>query len=215
MVRQVQGVIHGKTIELNRDLGIAEGQRVDVQVRRILNGHGLGEKVSYDRRASPRMFPASTRRSSRSSETASWPRCATLTNELPARYQHLLSSHPSKRSPGSSAGASVPSMPGVTFTPIRMSTFVLLLRRLQSRLHERHHGPDDPSGGRGATTSDHPTKLPPAVSRCDPEASPDARCFPASLQPESCRLGVRDCAYGAFRFSARGCNSRRPFRDSP
>jgi hypothetical protein len=33
MVRQVQGVIHGKTIELDQDLGIAEGQRVDVQVR--------------------------------------------------------------------------------------------------------------------------------------------------------------------------------------
>lgn len=32
MVRHVQGVIHGKTIELDHDLGIAEGQRVDVQV---------------------------------------------------------------------------------------------------------------------------------------------------------------------------------------
>jgi hypothetical protein len=33
MTRQVQGVIHGKTIELDGDLGIADGQRVFVQVR--------------------------------------------------------------------------------------------------------------------------------------------------------------------------------------
>jgi hypothetical protein len=33
MVKQVQGVIHGKTIELDQDLGIAEGQRVKVEVR--------------------------------------------------------------------------------------------------------------------------------------------------------------------------------------
>ena len=33
VVKQVQGVIHGKTIELDQDPGIAQGQRVDVQVR--------------------------------------------------------------------------------------------------------------------------------------------------------------------------------------
>ena len=33
MVKQVQGVIHGKTIELDQDPGIAEGLRVDVKVR--------------------------------------------------------------------------------------------------------------------------------------------------------------------------------------
>ena len=33
MTRQVEGVIHGKTIELDGDLGIADGQRVFVQVR--------------------------------------------------------------------------------------------------------------------------------------------------------------------------------------
>ena len=56
MVKQVQGVIHGKTIELDQRPGIAEGQRVDVQVR-YPRRHGLGEKASYDRRASPRMLP--------------------------------------------------------------------------------------------------------------------------------------------------------------
>jgi hypothetical protein len=33
MVKQIQGVIHGKTIELDQDPGMAEGERVDVQVR--------------------------------------------------------------------------------------------------------------------------------------------------------------------------------------
>jgi hypothetical protein len=32
MVKQVQGIIHGKTIELDQDPGIVEGQRVDVKV---------------------------------------------------------------------------------------------------------------------------------------------------------------------------------------
>jgi hypothetical protein len=33
VVKQVQGVIHGTTIKLDEDLGIADGQRVEVQVR--------------------------------------------------------------------------------------------------------------------------------------------------------------------------------------
>ena len=45
MVRQVQGVIHGKTIELDQDLGIAEGQRVDVQVRLSSTSRPWGEGI--------------------------------------------------------------------------------------------------------------------------------------------------------------------------
>ncbi len=33
MTRTIQGTIHGRTIELNEDLGLAEGQQVEVQVR--------------------------------------------------------------------------------------------------------------------------------------------------------------------------------------
>ena len=33
MTRTIQGKIHGKTIELDEDLGVAEGQAVEVQVR--------------------------------------------------------------------------------------------------------------------------------------------------------------------------------------
>jgi hypothetical protein len=33
MVKHFQGVIHGRTVELDQDPGIAEGQRVDVMMR--------------------------------------------------------------------------------------------------------------------------------------------------------------------------------------
>ncbi|HET6880042.1 MAG TPA: hypothetical protein VFI31_07795 [Pirellulales bacterium] len=35
MVKTVQGVVHGKTIQLDDDLGVAEGERVEVKVRTI------------------------------------------------------------------------------------------------------------------------------------------------------------------------------------
>jgi len=45
MVKQVRGVIHGKTIELDQDPGIAEGQRVDVQVRLSSQARPWGDGV--------------------------------------------------------------------------------------------------------------------------------------------------------------------------
>src|SRR5712664_1235828 len=33
MVKTVQGIVHGKTIQLQEDLGVAEGQQVEIQVR--------------------------------------------------------------------------------------------------------------------------------------------------------------------------------------
>lgn len=35
MIRIVHGVVHGKTIELDEDLGVAEGQKVEVQVNLV------------------------------------------------------------------------------------------------------------------------------------------------------------------------------------
>jgi hypothetical protein len=35
MTKTVHGVVHGKTIELDHELGVAEGQEVEVQVRLI------------------------------------------------------------------------------------------------------------------------------------------------------------------------------------
>ena len=50
MIRSTQGIIHGKTIELVDDLGVAEGQRVEVQVKIISTerqwGDGLRRCVS-------------------------------------------------------------------------------------------------------------------------------------------------------------------------
>jgi hypothetical protein len=35
MIRSTQGIVHGKTIEIVEDLGVAEGQRVEVHVKII------------------------------------------------------------------------------------------------------------------------------------------------------------------------------------
>jgi hypothetical protein len=45
MVRTVQGVVHGKTIELQEDLGVDEGQAVEVQVRLISGTRQWGEGI--------------------------------------------------------------------------------------------------------------------------------------------------------------------------
>lgn len=46
MVRQVQGVIHGRTIELTDDPGVADGQQVMITIKTLPNprpwGEGLG-----------------------------------------------------------------------------------------------------------------------------------------------------------------------------
>ncbi len=43
MTKTVQGTIHGKTIELTQDLGMAEGQKVEVVVRTIPGKEQWGE----------------------------------------------------------------------------------------------------------------------------------------------------------------------------
>jgi hypothetical protein len=36
MTRTVHGTVHGKTIELDEDLGIAEGQQVEITIRTVV-----------------------------------------------------------------------------------------------------------------------------------------------------------------------------------
>jgi hypothetical protein len=43
MTKTVQGTIHGKTIELTQDLGMADGQQVEVVVKTIPNKEQWGE----------------------------------------------------------------------------------------------------------------------------------------------------------------------------
>ena len=45
MTRTVQGKIHGKTIEPNEDLGVAEGQEIEVQVTIVEPGRKWGEGI--------------------------------------------------------------------------------------------------------------------------------------------------------------------------
>jgi len=43
MVKTVHGIVHGKTIELDEDLGVAEGQEVEVRVKIIPATRQWGE----------------------------------------------------------------------------------------------------------------------------------------------------------------------------
>jgi hypothetical protein len=45
MVRTVHGVVHGKTIEVDEDLGVAEGQAVEVQVKVVHASKPWGEGI--------------------------------------------------------------------------------------------------------------------------------------------------------------------------
>jgi len=42
MEKTVSGIVHGRTIELEKDLGIADGEKVEVTIRNTSNG-GRGE----------------------------------------------------------------------------------------------------------------------------------------------------------------------------
>ena len=43
--KPTRGVVHGKTIELSEDLGLADGQEVEVRVRVIDTGRTWGEGI--------------------------------------------------------------------------------------------------------------------------------------------------------------------------
>ncbi len=45
MTRTVHGKIHGKTIELDEDLGVAEGQEVEIQVTIVQPARKWGEGI--------------------------------------------------------------------------------------------------------------------------------------------------------------------------
>ncbi|HEV3417061.1 MAG TPA: hypothetical protein VG056_09620 [Pirellulales bacterium] len=45
MARTVHGVVHGKTIEIDEDLGVAEGQAVEVQVKVVPASKPWGEGI--------------------------------------------------------------------------------------------------------------------------------------------------------------------------
>ena len=45
MVKTVQGIVHGKTIKLQEDLGVAEGQQVEIQVKVVPAAMPWGEAL--------------------------------------------------------------------------------------------------------------------------------------------------------------------------
>ena len=46
MTKTLHGKVHGKTIELDEDLGVAEGQEVEIQVRARSTGPKMGRRHS-------------------------------------------------------------------------------------------------------------------------------------------------------------------------
>jgi len=45
MTKTVYGVVHGRTIELDEDLGVFEGQEVEVQVKLVTKNDTWGEGI--------------------------------------------------------------------------------------------------------------------------------------------------------------------------
>ena len=45
MTKTVHGVVHGRTIELDEDLGLSEGQEVEVQVKLVTKNGTWGEGI--------------------------------------------------------------------------------------------------------------------------------------------------------------------------
>ena len=45
MTRTIHGIVHGQTIELREDLGVAEGQEVEIQVKIVQSTQTWGEGI--------------------------------------------------------------------------------------------------------------------------------------------------------------------------
>ena len=45
MSKTVHGVVHGRTIELDEDLGVSEGQEVEVQIKLVTKNGTWGEGI--------------------------------------------------------------------------------------------------------------------------------------------------------------------------
>lgn len=45
MMRTIHGTVHGRTIELDEDLGVAEGQEVEVQIKLVSPARKWGDGI--------------------------------------------------------------------------------------------------------------------------------------------------------------------------
>ena len=70
MTRTLLGVIHGRTVELSEDLGVADGQQVEITIKTVASpkpwGEGLRRCAVPSLRIGPRRTIGSWRRSTRS-----------------------------------------------------------------------------------------------------------------------------------------------------
>ena len=103
MTKTIHGKIHGKTIELDEDLGMAEGQEVEVQVTIVQPARQWGMGILAQRAVgwTTQKWTPLWRRFTRTGNWSGGLRW--MTNEPPAGHQHLFGSF----SPTEWAGASV------------------------------------------------------------------------------------------------------------
>lgn len=101
MTKTVHGKIHGRTIELDEDVGLADGEDVVVIVKPQSPGDA-GVKASNARRASLPTSHSSMKSLSRSPGTVRRQLFETRNRELPAGHQHLFCPHSSPRWIGAS-----------------------------------------------------------------------------------------------------------------
>ena len=97
MTKTIHGKIRGKTIELDEDLGVADGQEVEVQVRIVQPARKWGEGILRTAVRSP-TTPSGTRLWSRSIKTEKWnavPR--RMRNDASIGHKYLFSSHATPR----------------------------------------------------------------------------------------------------------------------
>ncbi len=90
--RNVHGKVRGKTIELEEDLGIPEGEEVDVTVTSKKREQPWGEGIRRSAGAAVNM-PELVKSSSNLKENAKLPRSGSPASELLARHKHLLGSY--------------------------------------------------------------------------------------------------------------------------
>ena len=97
MTKTIHGKIHGKTIELDEDLGVAEGQEVEVHVTIVQPARKWGDGILRTAGASQTIrtgMPSWKRYTSPARSNVGPKR---RISDSPAGYEHLLGSHAASR----------------------------------------------------------------------------------------------------------------------
>ena len=94
MTKTLHGKVHGKTIELDEDLGVPEGQEVEITVRVVpsVNTTRTGEGLLLTEGPWP-TIPTGTPSWRKFITSGRTIRAGNSRNDLPARHGHVLGAH--------------------------------------------------------------------------------------------------------------------------